>query len=85
MLRSSEGYTTSSACDKGIESVRVNSPNDERNERKTSASGKYSFNLRAANGQVIGVSETYETSQGRENGIAAVKRVGPIAPVEDLT
>ncbi|BEV53697.1 hypothetical protein BconGalA64_61970 [Burkholderia contaminans] len=42
------------------------------------------FNLKAANHQIIGTSETYKTVQGRENGIAAVKRDAPIAETVDL-
>ncbi|HZV71421.1 MAG TPA: YegP family protein [Saprospiraceae bacterium] len=85
IVLNSEGYTSSLGCDTGIQSVRVNSPFDARYERKTSTSSKFYFVLKASNGQVIGTSEMYETTSGRENGIEAVKRVGPTSPVEDLT
>ncbi len=81
----SEGYTTSANCDNGIQSVRVNSPIDKRYERSTSTNGKYYFNLKSSNGQVIGTSEMYNSRASRENGIEAVKRVGPTAPVDDQT
>ncbi|MCB0811447.1 MAG: YegP family protein, partial [Flavobacteriales bacterium] len=68
----------------GINSVRVNSPQDERYERKETAAG-WSFNLRASNGQVIGTSEVYASVAAREKGIESVKANGPDSPVEDLT
>lgn len=42
------------------------------------------FNLKAANHLVIGTSETYKSTQGRDNGIAAVKRDAPAAETVDL-
>ncbi|MFM1998476.1 MAG: hypothetical protein RL204_423 [Bacteroidota bacterium] len=78
-LLRSEGYVTAAARDNGIESVRVNSPFDSRYDRRTSVNGQYYFNLKAANGQVIGTSEMYVSAQGRDNGIEAVKRYAPTA------
>lgn len=49
------------------------------------SNGNYYFRLKAANGQVIAVSEGYTTKQGAQNGIAAVKQTAPSAPVVDLT
>lgn len=84
-ILASEGYTAKSGCENGIDSVQKNAPNDERYERKESASGKPMFNLKAANGQVIGTSELYESVAARENGIESVKTNGPIATMVDLT
>lgn len=81
----SEGYVTSSGCDTGIASVKKNSPIDDRYDRRNSTDGQYYFVLKAANGEIIGTSETYTTSASRDNGINAVKRVGPSAPVEDIS
>lgn len=41
--------------------------------------------LRASNGEIVGRSENYVSSAGRENGIAAVKHNAPDARVVDLT
>lgn len=68
----------------GIESVKVNAPFDGRYERRN-APGNYTFNLQAANGEVIGRSENYTTSSARETGIEAVKKDAPVSQVEDLT
>jgi len=73
IILKSEGYTTRAACDNGIASVRTNAPDDGRYDRKESSNGKYYFNLKAGNGQVIGTSEMYEAVAGRENGIESVK------------
>ena len=54
-------------------------------ELKKGASGKYSFNLKAGNGQVIGRSETYSSESAMEKGVASVKANGPGATVQDLT
>jgi uncharacterized protein YegP (UPF0339 family) len=69
----------------GIESVQKNAPDDARYERKETKAGKHMFNLKAANNQVIGTSESYESVAARENGIDSVKNHAPEATVEDLT
>jgi len=79
----SEGYSSRSGCDNGIDSVRTNSKIDERFEKKTSTNGKYYFNLKASNGQVIGTSEMYESTSGRDGGIASVQSNAPKATVEE--
>ena len=43
-------------------------------EIKQSASGKFHFNLKAGNGQIILSSEMYETKAAAENGIESVKK-----------
>jgi uncharacterized protein YegP (UPF0339 family) len=84
-ILASEGYSTKTNCTNGIESVRKNSQDDNQYEKKTATNGKYFFNLKATNGQVIGTSEMYESSSGRDNGIASVKKNAPDATVEDTT
>lgn len=84
-ILSSEGYKDKSACNNGIESVRKNAPEDGRYEKKESSSGKYMFNLKAANHQVIGSSQQYESVASRDNGIESVKKNAPSAEVVDLT
>lgn len=85
VILKSEGYTKKDACKNGIESVRENSPLDERYERKKTSNDGYMFNLRAANNQVIGTSEVYTSEAARDNGIESVKTNGPVAEVEDTT
>ena len=72
-------YESKSAAENGIESVKKNSGDDARYERKESSNGKPYFNLKASNGQVIGKSEMYESAASMENGIESVKKNGPDA------
>ena len=83
VILSSEAYNSKAACDNGIESVRKNSADDGRFERKTAKNGKAYFNLKAANGQVIGASQMYASEASMENGIASVKNNAPDASVDD--
>jgi hypothetical protein len=48
------------------------------------AAGKFRFRLKAANNEVIAVSEAYTTKPACMNGIESVKKNAPIAEVEDL-
>ncbi len=84
-ILSSEGYSTKNACENGIESVKRNSQDDNKFDRKTATNGKPYFNLKATNGQIIGTSEMYESIAARDNGIASVKSNAPDASTEDLT
>ena len=83
VILTSEQYNSKSACENGIESVRTNSQNDDRFDRKTAKDGSPYFNLKASNGQVIGKSEMYTSTSAMENGIASVKKNAPDAAVED--
>ncbi|MBS7254255.1 YegP family protein [Flavobacterium branchiicola] len=84
-ILTSEGYTTKAACNNGIESVKTNSQDDNRYDRKESSNGKPYFNLKASNGQIIGSSEMYESVAARENGIESVKKNAPDGTVDDQT
>jgi uncharacterized protein len=84
-ILASEGYVTKASCENGIESVRTNSKDDNRFDRKTSTNGKPYFNLKASNGQIIGASEMYESEASRDNGIESVKTNAPDATVDDQT
>ncbi len=46
-------------------------------ELKKTATGKFHFNLKAGNGEVILSSEVYESKSAAENGIASVKTNAP--------
>ncbi|MDJ0639302.1 MAG: YegP family protein [Paracoccaceae bacterium] len=85
IILASEGYKRKASCMNGIESVRKNSQSDDRFERKDTKSGKFMFNLRARNGQVVGTSETYESAKARDNGIASVAKNAPGAKLVDET
>jgi uncharacterized protein YegP (UPF0339 family) len=84
-ILSSEGYSSKANCENGIESVKKNSQDDAKFDRKTSSNGKYYFNLKATNGQIIGTSEMYEAEAGRDNGIESVKTNAADSTVDDQT
>jgi len=84
ILTSSETYVTKQGARDGIDAVKRSCSNDSNYERYTNSNGYFMFNLKAYNNKVLGISEQYTTAVGRENGIAAVKRVGPSAPIVDL-
>ena len=52
---------------------------------KQSKSGGYVFNLKATNGQVIAVSQVYDSEDACLNGIESVKKNAPVANLEDQT
>lgn len=79
IILTSEGYIYRSSCVDGIQSVRNNSPIENRYSRKIASNGQYYFTLHGANGEVIGTGETYVTPQGRDAGIEGVKRYAPNA------
>jgi hypothetical protein len=85
VILTSQGYASKASCENGIESVRTNSADDNRFERLTASNGKFYFNLKASNGQVVGSSQMYESASGRDNGIDSVKRNAPTATVDDQT
>src|SRR4030042_475461 len=47
--------------------------------------GTFRFHLKAANGQIIAVSQSYLSKQSAENGIASMKTNAPMAKIIDQT
>lgn len=84
-ILASEGYKERASAINGIESVKKNAQSDVRFERKTSTSGKPYFVLKAANHQVIGNSEMYESDDARDNGVKSVMTNAPDATIDDQT
>ena len=74
LVLSGEGYAAKAGCLNGIESVKENCMVPGRFETYQDKADKYRFRLKAANGQVIGVGEAYETEASLANGIESVKR-----------
>jgi uncharacterized protein len=80
----SKGYSTKNACQSGVDSVKDHASDDDRYGNMLSPNSKPYFVLTATNGQVIGWSEPYESSAGRDRGIAYVKREAVDAFVAEL-
>ncbi len=72
----SEVYESKASAENGIASVQKNSPADANYERKVATDGRPYFNLKAANHQVIGTSQMYKSTAGRDGGIESVKTNG---------
>lgn len=85
VILTSQGYADKAGCESGIESVRPNATSDSRYHRRLSSDNGYHFNLLAANGQIIGASELYESAASRDSGIGSVKANAPDADMIDLT
>ncbi len=81
----SQMYESKDSAENGIESVRKNSADDARFERKVAKNGEPFFSLTATNGQNIGKSETYSSESAMENGVQSVKTNAPDAEVVDNT
>lgn len=85
IILTSEGYVQKASCCKGIESVKVNSQDDSRYDRRVAVNGKDYFVLKARNGEIIGKSQFYTSKSGMEIGIASVKSNAPTAEIIDET
>lgn len=83
VILTSEGYTAKPGCLNGIESVKKNSQDDARFETKEAKNGKFHFNLKSTNGQIVGSSQMYASKDGCANGIESVKTNAPIAEIID--
>lgn len=85
VILTSEGYSSIEKCREGIESVRMHAASDANFERKTAKDGSAYFTLKASNGEVIGTSETYASTSGRDKGIGSVGKNAPSASLVDKT
>lgn len=85
VILTSERYTTKTAAQNGIDSVKKNAASDARFKRLTAKDGSHYFTLTAGNGETIGRSEMYKSTAARDKGIESVRTNGPAATVRDDT
>lgn len=83
MMVKSENYSAKKNAVNGIESVKKNCQKDDRYELKESKNGKFFFNIKASNGQVVGTSALFASEAARSKAIAELKSDGPDAAVEE--
>ena len=96
VIATSEIYNSMAACKNGIESVRKNAPiapvedqtvegfATEKNpkfELYMDKRGEFRFRLKAKNGEIIAVGESYKDKGSCLNGIESVKKNAPDAEV----
>ena len=89
VILTSEVYTTPAACLRGIASIRKNAPIAGTEDRTAAdfvpavnprfelyrdSAGLFRFRLKAKNGKIIGVSDSYTTRAGCENGMESVRK-----------
>ncbi|NPA44760.1 MAG: YegP family protein [Chlorobi bacterium] len=80
----SENYAQKASAKNGIESVKKNSKFDERYELKSAKNGKFFFNLKATNGQIVATSMFFATESDRAKAIELLKAEAQDAPVEEV-
>ncbi len=85
IVLASEGYSSKTGCKNGIASVQKNSPTMSNFDASVTRGGKHRFNLKAANGRVIGTSQSYADEKGCKAGMRAVKSACTKAKMEDKT
>jgi uncharacterized protein len=79
IILASEMYKAKDGVLNGIESVRKNAPIAERFSKLTAQDGSFYFTLKAANSEVIGKSQMYESERSRDDGIDSVMKNAPAA------
>lgn len=79
----SEQYESKDSAKGGIASVQKNAPSDERYDQKTASDGRFYFNLKSGNNQVVGTSQMYASEATRKTGMDSVKTNGPSTDVRD--
>jgi len=84
VVLSSQMYASKSGAMNGIESVQTNCGDDECFERKTAKNGKFHFNIKSTNGQIIGSSQMYAAEAGMNNGIESVQKNAPGAEIKEV-
>jgi hypothetical protein len=85
IILTSEQYHDKTGALNGIEAVKKNAGDNARYEIKKAKNGQPYFVLKAANNQVIGLSEMYSSVASVMIGIMSVKNNAPQAEVVDLT
>ncbi len=83
VILQSQGYSSASGCENGIDSVKTNALDESKFECREAKDGRTFFVLKANNGQEIGRSQMYKTNSGCKNGMASVAKNAADAAVVD--
>lgn len=94
IILSSQPYSSHAACEKGIESIRLNAPiapiEDQTKEGFKKElnpkfevyqykNGDFRFRLKAKNGELIGTGQRYKSKSSCQNGIESIKTNSVVA------
>ncbi|MCB0570116.1 MAG: YegP family protein [Phaeodactylibacter sp.] len=85
IILSGEGYQSRESAKDAINSIKKNAVDKDNFEVREASNGQPYFVLKAGNGAVLGVSETYSSKANVEKGIASVMNNAPKSEIEDLT
>ena len=85
VILTSKRFATKKDVEDGLEKVRMDSPLDQRYERRVNSKKEPYFILNDSRSQELGRSEYYSSESAMENGIESVKKNGPGATVVDET
>jgi uncharacterized protein YegP (UPF0339 family) len=80
-LLGSEMFEVKSKVFEGITSIKTNARDVNRYDKHVSKDGKAYFTLKAANHEIIGVSDTYDNEDLRDQALSKVMHSGPDAPI----
>ena len=83
-ILTSQMYKTAASAKNGIASAQKNSGNDALYELKEAKNGKFHFNLKAKNSQVIGSSQMYASQINAQKGVQSVMANGASETVKNL-
>lgn len=98
VIATSEVYASKAVCGKGVESVRKNAPIAKLEDRTEEGfrtltnpkfelyrdkAGSYRFRLKARNGEIILISDSYTSKAACENGIESVRKNAPAAEIQE--
>ncbi len=96
VIATSEVYNTEASCLNGIESVRKNAVEAKLEDQTVEGfekvtnpkfevykdkAGEFRFRLKARNGEIIAVGESYKAKASCLNGIDSIRRNAPDSPV----
>ncbi len=81
----SEQYQSKTSTLNGSASVQANCGNAALYESMAARKGEHHVVLKAANHQVIGISQTYKSKAGCDDGIASLTKHGASGTISDLT
>ena len=85
IILQSKGFDTKEEALQNVSLVQINSQIAERFNRLSSNDNKPYFTLCDEQGEIIGWSETYNSNQAMEVGIASVMKNGSIKRIDDET
>lgn len=85
VILSSEGYSGKSSAMNGVRSVQDNCADLACFSKRQTKGGRFRFDLKSKNHQVIGSSGNYKSRSGRDNGVRAVGRAVKGSKIVDLT